>query len=226
MLDNFNRYVLANSDILLHGMYVTAVICTRGFLWAVALGVVACLLRLYVPLMRPFAVSYIEFCRATPIFVQLLWVNYVWPVLFGGFPRSVESAGVIALALQSSGYLAETFRAGIEGMERGQHEAGMALGMSRRQIMWRIVTPQVVLVMAPAIVNQMAVVVKSSTLVSVIAIPDLMYEALKIVNQWFQPIEVLTSAAVLYFLIIFSISTAAEKLANHFRRKFGLDEMR
>lgn len=225
MLDNFNRFVLANSDLLLHGMYVTALICARSFLLAMVLGVIACLLRLYVPLLRPVAVGYIEFCRATPIFVQLLWVNYVWPELFG-FPRSAESAGVIALALQSSGYLAETFRSGIEGLARGQYDAGMALGMSRRQIMWRIVTPQVVLVMAPAIVNQMAVVVKSSTLVSVIAIPDLMYEALKIVNQWFEPIEVLTSAAVLYFLIIFSISTAAETIANHFRRRFGLNELR
>lgn len=72
----------------------------------------------------------------------------------------------------------------------------------------------------------MAVVVKSSTLVSVIAIPDLMYEALKIVNQWFKPIEVLTSAAVLYFLIIFSLSSAVESIAERFRRKFGLAELR
>ena len=224
MIDNFNRFVLANTDMLLFGMWITARVCTLGFALAIVLGALACALRLYVPLLRPIAIGYIEFCRATPIFVQLLWVNYVWPELFG-FPRTVEGAGVIALALQSSGYLAETFRAGIQGLPRGQAEAGLAIGLSRLTIMRRIVAPQAVLVMAPAIVNQMAVVVKSSTLVSVIAIPDLMYQALKIVNQWFEPIEVLTTAAALYFLIIFSLSTGAERIAVRFRRKFGLVEL-
>jgi len=225
MIDNFDRYVLANTGPLLHGVAVTAGICAVAFLLALALGVLACLLRLYVTPLRPIAIGYIEFCRATPVFVQLLWVNYVWPELFG-FPQSVFTAGVIALAMQSSGYLAETFRSGIEGLPRGQIEAALAVGMSPAQILRRIVTPQVALVMAPAIVNQMAVVVKSSTLVSVIAIPDLMYEALKIVNQWFEPIEVLTTAAALYFVIIFALSTAAERIAERFRRKFGLAEMR
>lgn len=225
MIANFNRYVLANSTLLLQGMYVTAYICAAAFVLAMALGLLACLLRLYVPPLKAIATAYIEFCRATPIFVQLLWVNYVWPELFG-FPQTVQAAGIIALAMQSSGYLAETFRSGIEGLPAGQMEAAMAVGMTRLQVMRRIVAPQVVLVMAPAIVNQMAVVVKSSTLVSVIAIPDLMYEALKIVNQWFEPIEILTSAAILYFLIIFLLSTAADSLAGRFRRKFGLNELR
>ena len=128
MIDNFNRYVLANAAVLLHGLSVTMEVCVLAFALAVVLGAVACLVRLYVPLLRGVAVGYIEFCRATPIVVQLMWVNYVWPEVFG-FPRTMESAGVIALALQSSGYLAETFRAGIEGLPRGQWEAGLAVGM-------------------------------------------------------------------------------------------------
>jgi len=126
-------------------------------------------------------------------------------------------------ALQSSGYLAETFRSGIEGLPRGQIEASLAVGMSRVQIFRRIVVPQVLLVMSPAIINQLAVVVKASTLVSVIAIPDLMYDALKIVNQWFEPIEVLTSVAALYILTIFLLSAIAKWVADHFREKYGLD---
>ncbi|MDB5514928.1 MAG: transporter permease, partial [Tardiphaga sp.] len=140
-----------------------------------------------------------------------------------GFPKTVEWAGIIALALQSSGYLAETFRSGIEGLPRGQIEASLAVGMSRVQIFRRIVVPQVLLVMSPAIINQLAVVVKASTLVSVIAIPDLMYDALKIVNQWFEPIEVLTSVAALYILTIFLLSAIAKWVADHFREKYGLD---
>lgn len=221
MLDNFNRYVAANLDILWRGLEVTAYVCLFGFLLAVVLGIAACLVRLYVPVLRVFAIAYIEFCRATPIFVQLLWVNYVWPELFG-FPQTVTGAGIIALALQSSGYLAETFRSGIEGLAKGQREAGSAVGMSNFQIMRRIVMPQVVLVMAPSLVNQMTVVIKSSTLVSVIAVPDLMYEALKIVNQWFEPIEILTSTAVIYIAVVFAISMAAKQVSDYFRKKYGL----
>jgi polar amino acid transport system permease protein len=77
--------------------------------------------------------------------------------------------------------------------------------------------------MSPSIINQLAVVVKASTLVSVIAIPDLMYDALKIVNQWFEPIEVLTSVAALYILTIFLLSAIAKWIADRFREKYGLD---
>jgi polar amino acid transport system permease protein len=221
MLDNFNRLVLANLHTLGVGLSVTGYVCLCAFALAVVLGAIACLVRLYVPLVRVVAIGYIEFCRATPIFVQLLWVNYVWPELFG-FPTSVVGAGIIALALQSSGYLAETFRSGIEGLPRGQREAGLSVGMTHFQVLRRIVTPQVLLVMAPSIVNQMTVVIKSSTLVSVIAIPDLMYEALKLVNTWFEPIEILTSTALIYVLTVFSISVLAKRVSDRFRNKFGL----
>ncbi|WP_108659506.1 amino acid ABC transporter permease [Acuticoccus kandeliae] len=221
MISNFNRFVLANIDTLLQGLWVTVSVCFLAFLLAIVLGLTACLIRLYVPVVRYLAIGYIEFCRATPIFVQLLWVNYVWPELFG-FPRSVFTAGVIALALQSSGYLAETFRSGIEGLARGQIESGLAVGMRYRQVFAHIVMPQVLLVMAPSLINQIAVVIKSSTLVSVIAIPDLMYEAMRIVNQWFEPIEILTSVALMYFIVIFLISMLANYFVAHFNRKLGM----
>jgi polar amino acid transport system permease protein len=221
MADNFNRFVLANFGVLMKGLSVTGYVCTVAFIMAVVLGAVACLIRVYVPLLRIIAIAYIEFCRATPILVQLLWVNYVWPDLFG-IPRTVEGAGIVALALQSSGYLAETFRAGLEGLAKGQTEAGLAIGLSRWQILYRIVMPQVGLLMAPSIVNQMAVIVKSSTLVSVIAVPDLTYQALKIVNQWFQPIEVLSSTAILYAATIFLISAIANRVSAYFQTKYGL----
>ncbi|WP_163363842.1 ABC transporter permease subunit, partial [Enterobacter cloacae] len=70
------------------------------------------------------------------------------PDLFG-FPSTVIGAGIVALALQSSGYLAETFRSGIEGLPRGQVEAGLSVGLSHQQIMRRLIAPQVLLVMAP-----------------------------------------------------------------------------
>src|ERR1700730_1420646 len=137
-----------------------------AFLAAIVGGLVLCVVRLYVAPLRLTALVLCEFFLDTPIFVQLVWVAYVWPELFG-FPGSFFSAGWIALGLQSSGYLAETFRTGIEGVPRGQHEAAFSAGMSPAQTFSRIVMPQVVLATAASTVNQFTLIVKSSTLVSV-----------------------------------------------------------
>jgi polar amino acid transport system permease protein len=221
MLDNFSRLVLANAAALLDGLATTLYICGCSFLLSVILGLAACFVRMWVPFARGVAIAYIEFCRATPILVQLLWVNYVWPELFG-FPQTAMGAGILALALQSSGYLAETFRSGFEGLPKGQREAALAVGMTRWRIVARIEAPQAALVVAPLVINQLAVVVKSSTLVSVISTPDLMYQALKIVNQWYEPIEILTTVAITYFLVLFLISRAANFFYVRFQSKFGL----
>lgn len=221
MLDNFNRIVLANSGLLFSGLLVSLRVCLAAFLFAVVVGMVACLVRLHMRPLRPIAIAYIEFCRSTPMVVQLLWVNYVWPTLFG-FPQTVEVAGILALGLQSSGYLAETFRSGIEAVHRGQREAAMALGLSSARTLWRITLPQVLLDMAPSLINQLTVVLKSSTLVSVIAVPDLMFQALRLVDRTLEPIEILSTTALVYIALIFAVSAVARKMAGGFRTRFGL----
>jgi polar amino acid transport system permease protein len=218
---NWERLVWNQRDALLSGLAVTVEICVIAFVAAIVGGLLLCLLRIYVPFLRPMAIALIEFFRATPIFVQLMWVTYVWPELFG-WPNSFFTAGWVALALQSSGYLAETFRAGIEAIPRGQREAAFSAGMSPIQTFGRVVMPQVVLMVAPSIVNQFTVVVKSSTLVSVITVQDLMFESQRIVNIWYEPIEILTATAALYILLIFLISSAGKVLADRLRKRYGL----
>jgi polar amino acid transport system permease protein len=90
----------------------------------------------------------IQFARNTPLYVQLIWVAYVWPDIFG-WPVRFFDAGWTALALQSAGYLAETFRAGIEGVPAGHRHAAQALGMGPVLTMRRIVLPQTFLTMCP-----------------------------------------------------------------------------
>jgi polar amino acid transport system permease protein len=138
-VDVFRRVVLANLDALLGGLWVTVEVSVLAFLLALALGFLAAIVRLYVRPLRWAAEVYIQFCRNTPIFVQLLWVAYVWPDVVG-WPRSFLAAGCTALALQSSGYLAETFRAGIQGMDRGQRESAYSLGMSPFLTMRRVIS--------------------------------------------------------------------------------------
>jgi polar amino acid transport system permease protein len=220
-MGNWERLVWNQRHLLLDGFLVTAEICLVAFLAAIVGGLALCLVRLYVPPLRPVAVALIEFFRATPIFVQLLWVNYVWPELFG-WPTASFTAGWLALALQSSGYLAETFRAGIEAVPRGQREAGIAAGMSGTLVFRRIVLPQVLLMVAPAIVNQFTVIVKSSTLVSVITVQDLMFQSQKIVNTWLDPIEILTATAAIYILFVFAVSALGKALSDLMRRRYGL----
>jgi polar amino acid transport system permease protein len=219
-VDVLRRTVWNHRDRLLEGLLVTGEVCAIAMAVALVAGLTVCLVRLYVRPLRGLAVLYIEFARNTPIYVQLIWVSYVWPELFG-WPRSFFAAGWAALALQSSGYLAETFRAGIEGVPRGHREAAHALGMSPALTMRRIVLPQALLVMAPSIMNQFLVVVKSSTLVSVIAVPDLMYEALRLTSIWFEPIEILSATALVYVVIVFGLSAAIKWYSDRLRARYA-----
>lgn len=223
-MSNWERLVWDQRENLLNGLGVTLEICFFAFLAALGGGLVLCLMRLYVAPLRPIAVGLIEFFRATPIFVQLMWVNYVWPALFG-WPNDFFTAGWVALGLQSSGYLAETFRVGIEAFPRGQREAAAAVGMSPGLTFRRVVAPQVLLGISPSLVNQFVIVVKSSTLVSVITVQDLMFESQRIVNEWYEPIEVLTATAAIYILVIFSLSWTGKWLADILRRRYGLSPL-
>jgi polar amino acid transport system permease protein len=218
---NWERLVWNEREALMSGLGVTIEICALALVGAVVGGLLLCLVRLYVVPLRPLAIVLIEFFRATPIFVQLMWVNYVWPEVLG-WPNTFFTAGWVALALQSSGYMAETFRAGIEAVPPGHREAALSVGMSRRLIFGRIVMPQVLLAAAPSLVNQFTVIVKSSTLVSVITVPDLMFQSQRIVNIWYEPIEVLTATAAIYIAFIFSISQAGKHLSDWLRRTYGL----
>ena len=220
-MGNWERLVWNQRDVLLAGLGVTLEVCAIAFIAAIAGGLALCLIRLYVAPLRPIAILLIEFFRDTPIFVQLMWVAYVWPEVFG-FPHSFFTAGWLALALQSSGYLAETFRAGIEAEPRGQRDAAFSAGMSQPQTFTRIVMPQVALATAPSIVNQFTVIVKSSALVSVITVQDLMFQSQKIVNISYEPIEILTATAAIYIAFIFLISLTGKLLADRLRQRYGL----
>lgn len=220
-MGNWERLVWNQRDALLSGLAVTVEVCAIAFTCAILGGLALCLVRLYVRPLRIIAIGVIEFFRATPILVQLLWVNYVWPELFG-WPNTFFAAACAALAVQSSGYLAETFRGGIEAIPKGQLEAAYAVGMSPLQVFLRITLPQVLLSSAPSIVNQFTVIVKSSTLVSVITVQDLMFQSQKIVNIGYEPIEILTATAAIYIVCIFLVSVAGKHLADSLRRRYGI----
>jgi polar amino acid transport system permease protein len=220
-VDVFHRTIWNHIDRFGMGLLVTVEISLIAFFVAIVAGLLLALLRMYVKPLRWPAGFLIQFSRNTPIYVQLIWVAYVWPDIFG-WPLRFFDAGWAALALQSAGYLAETFRAGIEGVPAGNRHAAQALGMGPVLTMRRIVLPQAFLTMSPSIMNQFLVVIKSSTLVSVIAVPDLMYEAQRLVSIWFEPIEILSFTAFIYIVIVFLLSRALKGYSDRLRARYGL----
>ncbi|MBM3525152.1 MAG: amino acid ABC transporter permease [Alphaproteobacteria bacterium] len=213
-------------DAFITGTWVTIVLSLIAIVLALAIGLLACVGTLAKSrLIRTPAILYVEFCRNTPILVQLVWVHYAWPE-FIGVKFNAFTSSVIALALQSSGYLAEEYRAGIESIERGQIEAAQSLGMTYGRLMRRIVVPQAVMRMIPGILNQFVTCFKSTSIVSVIAVPDLMYQAGLIVSATFLPMQVYTFIAVQYFLMVLVVSLTVRHLtarlpqvgAQHVRR--------
>jgi polar amino acid transport system permease protein len=155
--------------------------------------------------------GYIEVFRCTPLLVQLVWAYYALPVLIG-VDMSPAMACFITLSLYAGSFYAEIFRGGIEAIDRGQWEAGRAIGMRQRRIFRRIVLPQAIQVMIPSFINQTIVQLKNTSLVSVVAVGDLLYQGTVITAASYRPLEVYTTVAVLYFLILFPLTLVADRV--------------
>ena len=154
---------------------------------------------------------YIEVFRCTPLLVQLVWVYYALPVLIG-VDMTPAMACFIALSLYAGSFYAEIFRGGIEAVDKGQWEAGRAIGMRRGKIFRRIVLPQAIQVMIPSFINQTIMQLKNTSLVSVVAVGDLLYQGSVITATSYRPLEVYTTIAVLYFVVLFPLTLIADQV--------------
>ncbi|MCX8998351.1 amino acid ABC transporter permease [Rhizobiaceae bacterium BDR2-2] len=155
--------------------------------------------------------AYIEVFRCTPLLVQLVWVYYALPVLIG-VDMTAATACFLTLSLYAGSFYAEVFRGGIEAVDRGQWEAGRALGMKRGRIFRRIVLPQAVQVMIPSLINQTVLQLKNTSLVSVVAVGDLLYQGSVITAASYRPLEVYTTIAALYLIVLLPLTLAADRL--------------
>ncbi len=192
-------------------MYITGTLNTLALafftlLLGVVFGIVLALMRLSKnPILKGFASSYIEFIRGTPLLVQLYIVYYGLPQVTGmRFPSFF--AGIIALTVNSSAYIAEIIRAGILSVDAGQMEAVRSLGMSHTLSMRYIIIPQAFKNILPALGNEFIVVIKESAIVSIIGIYDIMYSGNIIRGNTYRPFEPLIIVAIIYFIITFGLS--------------------
>jgi polar amino acid transport system permease protein len=211
--------------ILLNGLAVNASVFLGAAVLALVLGLGAALLRVnrFFPL-RWLGTLHVELFRNAPDYVMVVWVHFVLPLLIAiAIRRRVEFhpfvSAVLALGLVYSGYFAETFRAGIQAIPRGNLDAARAFGMSERLILWRITLPQVVRRMLPEALNQFISLFKATTIVSLIAVPDLMYDVSMVIQQEMRPLPLYTGAALVYFLIIFILASGVRAFSERWRRK-------
>jgi His/Glu/Gln/Arg/opine family amino acid ABC transporter permease subunit len=198
--------VSANAALLLKGLGYTILLSLMTLVIASLLGVVVAVLRSRrIPILTPALGVYVEFFRGTPPLVQLVWMYYCLPILTGiNLPDLV--AVLLALSLYTGAFLAEVFRAGIQGVDRGQVQAALSVGMTRGQAMRRIVLPQAAYRMIPNVGNVFITTIKASALCSVLGFPELMYQAQSIQAVYFRPLETLTAVALLYFALTWSTS--------------------
>jgi len=211
--------------VLLKGLTMTLGVFACAAVLAMAGGLVAALWRVSrFRVVRWVGTVHVEIARNSPDYIMVVWVHFVLPLLLGAIiRRRLEFdpfvSAVIALSYVYSGYFAETFRAGIEAVPRGQIEAGRGLGMSERKIMWRVILPQVVRRMLPESVNQFISLFKATSIVSLIAVPDLMYQVGIISAQVMRPMPLYTGAALVYFAVVLLCANLLGLLSNRWRNK-------
>lgn len=199
-------------DAFLHGALVTLEASLLAFGLGMALGLLIGVGKLSKrALVRMPAVCYVEVFRATPVLVQLIWLYYVLPIMLG-ISLTSFAAGVLALSLTASAFLAEVLRAGIESIDRGQMDAARSVGMTYTQAMRRIILPQAVRRMVPPLINEFAQTVKLSALLSVLSVFELLYQANNLITHTFRPLEVYTTVAVVYFVLIYPVIFLSERL--------------
>ncbi len=191
---------------LASGVGTTLLLSVVSGLTSLVAGLFVALLRLYGPrVLRAAVVLYIDSMRAIPVLVVLVWTFFALPILTGlTMPPFV--AALVGLTVHLSAYAAEIVRAGVESVRPGQTRAALALGMSRAQIVRRIVLPQAIVRMLPAFGSLLSITIKDTAIASVIAVPELMRQSETLAGQSFQPIEVYTFAMLVYFVVLFPVT--------------------
>jgi polar amino acid transport system permease protein len=202
------------------GAEITVMLTATTMAIALPGGLLLALLRLSpIRIVRAAATGFVEFFRATPLILQIYWVFYVLPAAFD-IELSEFATAVVGLSLNVSSFNSETFRAGIQSIRPGQWNAALALGMTETQVLRKIILPQAIIRVLPALASTWVSLFKDTSLVSIIAVADLSYVALKIRSETYRVLEVLTAMAALYCLMGYPQA----KLVDWLHRRFKVTE--
>lgn len=204
------------------GIGYTLMLSALGVIFGFLIGLIITLVRMSpITILRWIGTAYVEVLRGTPMLVQLMIMHYGLALVFG-LNLSPLQSGVITLSINSSAYLAEIFRAGIQGVDKGQMEAARSLGMKRSTALRHIILPQALKTVLPAIGNEFITIIKESSIISIIGMADIMYQANSIRNITYAGLSPYIIAAAIYFILTFMLS----KLLSLFERKLSASDKR
>jgi polar amino acid transport system permease protein len=216
---------------LVEGIGITVIVSAAAITIGVILGLLGALGRLSrSPITNGIATFYVSLIRGTPLLVQV----YVWYLALPQIGKQLEQlgvpgiqqiltlpaipAGILALGVCYGAYLTETFRAGIQSISLGQTEAAMALGMSRGQLLRRIIMPQAFRVVIPSVGNEFIAMIKDSSLVSLMGVWELSYRARKIGRRYFRSLEMLLMAAAIYWIMCIILQAVQSRIEERLAR--------
>ena len=211
-----------NLMFLIDGLYYTIALSVTAILISIIAGLLIALPGL--ARARPARMVnrvYVELVRAVPILVLILWVYYGLPQV-ADISISVFWAGVLALAISDSAFQAEIFRAGIQSIDRGQHEAAHSISLSYTDKMRFVILPQAIKRILPALGNQLVYMLKMSSLVSVIGMQELTRRANELVVTEYRPLEIYTILVLEYLVLILLVSAGVRWV----ERRMGAGETR
>ena len=201
-----------NLMFLISGLGWTVLLAVCAILVSVTSGLLVSLLSLAKNrVLRGIGRVYVEVFRSIPMLVMVLWVYYGLPVVLG-IELGVFAAGVVALALCDSAFEAEIFRAGIQSIDRGQHEASESIGLTWFDKMRYVILPQAIRRILPPLGNQFVYMLKTSSLVSIIGLTELTRKANELVVTEYRPLEIYTFLILEYLVLIVIVSFLFRKL--------------
>jgi His/Glu/Gln/Arg/opine family amino acid ABC transporter permease subunit len=206
--------------LLMRGMVITVETTIIALIIALILGLFFCLLGMskFIPL-RLIAKGYIWIIRGTPLLVQTFFIYFGIPQLIQSlgfnFRLSPLVAGIITLSMNAGAYIAEIFRGGIEAIDHGQMEAARSLGLSHYRAMFRIILPQAARISIPSLVNQFIISLKDTSIISVVSLAEIVYEAKIYIGRTMQSFATWTIVGAVYLIII----TVLSQISTHVEKK-------
>ena len=197
------------------GAEMTLFISVFGIALAILTGLVcAAIETARIPVLRQIVRMYIEVSRNTPLLVQLYFLYFGLPKL--GFVWSAEMCAIIGLGFLGGSYMGEAMRAGLEAVPQIQRENAYMLGLSSRQTMLHVVIPQAISTSIPGVVANVIFLIKESSVVSAIALADVMYMAKDLIGMYYTTYEALFLLIVTYLIILLPISIIGTWLERRF----------
>jgi polar amino acid transport system permease protein len=210
-------FLLNYTNLFLFGVAVTLAFTVGTIFAGMVLGLLIGMARLSKSkIVNGTLIVIVEAFRCTPPLVQLVWFYYALPVILGVQISGPIAAGLV-LSLYVGSFYSEIFRGGMNSIDPGQWEGAKVLGLRFWPMMITVILPQAIRRMLPPFMNQSVIQLKTTSLVSTIAVPDLLYSGILVTAETYRPLEVYTLIAVIYFVILFPMTRLVEKLERRSR---------